>query len=68
MKLERRVVPSRFGGSDREVWIEDQGDCWQVYCSDCGIRLGNTTNPDLEQRGYDAVRFQSKHEDIFHLD
>lgn len=52
---------------DRIVWIVDEGDAWEVWCVDCGYRLGTTTNPEIEGRESDAARLTDDHEKVMHL-
>ena len=52
---------------ESEVWIVDLDDAWEVWCVDCGYRLGTTTNPEIEGREDDAKRLTYDHEKVMHL-
>lgn len=62
--LTKHTIEHKY--SSTSVWIVDQGDAWEVWCTECGIRLGTTTAPTIEQRERDAYTLTYTHDRTFH--
>jgi len=61
----KHTVILKYG--TRDLWIVDEGDAWEVWCVDCGYRLGTTTNPRIYGREEDALRLVRSHDKGMHL-